>query len=118
MTITYSDGTILEAIVFAHEEESLRVAVAGEGDVRILRRIDGVWRSEDNQPVTVQFAWERPTPAAIPEETDCICPQDLAARLIAMLNEGTGEDDLLEDSLYTFSSEGNKVRIQQASMRA
>ena len=45
MTITYSDGTILEAIIFAHEEESLRVAVAGEGDIRILRRIDGVWRS-------------------------------------------------------------------------
>src|SRR4051794_4548930 len=106
MTITYSDGTVLEAIVFAHEEESLRVAVAGEGDVRILRRIDGVWMSEDNQPVAVQFAWECPTPAAIPEVTDCICPKDLAARLIAMLNEGTGEDDLLEDSLYTFSSEG------------
>ena len=35
-----------------------------------------------------------------------------------MLNEGTGEDDLLEDSLYTFSPEGSKVRIQQASMRA
>ena len=118
MTITYSDGTILEAIVFAHEEESLRVAVAGEGDVRILRRIDGVWTSEDSQPVTVQFAWERPSPAAVPDETDCICPQDLAARLIAMLNEGTGEDDLLEDSLYTFSPEGGKVRIQQASMRA
>jgi hypothetical protein len=118
MTITYSDGTILEAIVFAHEEESLRVVVAGEGDVRILRRVDGNWLSEDNQPVTVRFAWESQNPAVVPTEADCICPPELATRLIAMLNENTGEDDLLDDSLYTFSPEGSMVRINQTSMRA
>jgi hypothetical protein len=118
MTITYSDGTVLEAIVFAHEEESLRVAVAGEGDVRILRRVGGNWLSEDNQPVKVQFAWESQHPAVVPMESDCICPPELASRLIAMLNENTGEDDLLDHSLYTFSPEGGMVRINQSSMRA
>jgi hypothetical protein len=43
MTITYANGTVLEAIVLAHEEEALRVAVAGECDVRTFRRIHGVW---------------------------------------------------------------------------
>jgi hypothetical protein len=59
MTITYSNGTVLEAIVLAHEEEALRVAVAGEGDVRTFRRIHGVWISEECEPVAVEFAWQR-----------------------------------------------------------
>jgi hemerythrin len=55
MTITYSNGTVLEVIVLAHEEEGLRVAVAGDGDVRTFQFIHGVWISEECEPVAVEF---------------------------------------------------------------
>jgi hypothetical protein len=112
MTITYSNGTVLEAIVLAHEEEALRVAVAGDSDVRTFRRIHGVWISEECEPVAVEFAWERLGAANVPDEAECICPKKLAARLISMLRAGTDEDDVLEDALYVLSAEGNRVRIQ------
>jgi hypothetical protein len=118
MTITYSNGTVLEAIVLAHEEEALRVAVAGDGDVRTFRRIHGVWISEECEPVAVEFAWERHGAANVPDEVDCICPKKLASRLISMLLAGTDEDDLLEDALYVLSAEGNRVNLIKAGWKA
>ena len=114
MTITYSNGTVLEAIVLAHEEDGLRVAVAGEGDVRTFRRIHGVWISEECEPVAVEFAWGRHGATNVPDEVDCICTKKLASRLISMLLAGTDRDDLLEDALYVLSAEGNRVRINQS----
>jgi hypothetical protein len=116
MTITYSNGTVLEAIVLVHEEEALRVAVTGEGDVRTFRRIHGAWISEECEPVAVEFAWQRQGAANVPAEVDCICPKKLASRLIAMLLAGSGDDDLLEDAFYFLSPEGNKVRINQSRL--
>ena len=116
MTITYSNGTVLEAIVLAHEEEALRVAVTGEGDVHTFRRIHEAWISEDGEPVAVEFAWQRHGTANVPAEADCICSKKLASRLIAMLLVGPGEDDLLKDAFYCLSLEGNKVRINQSKL--
>jgi hypothetical protein len=118
MTITYSNGTVLEAIVLAHEEEALRVAVAGEGDVRTFRHIHGVWISEECEPVAVEFAWQRHGTANLLNEVDCICPKKLASQLISMLLTGEGADDLLGDSLYVLSAEGSSVRINQSSVSA
>jgi hypothetical protein len=116
MTITYSNGTALEGIVLSHEEEALRVAVAGEGDVRTFRRINGVWISEECEPVAVEFAWGRHRATNVPDEVDCICPKKLASGLISMLLAGTDEDNLLEDALYVLSAEGNGVRINQSML--
>jgi hypothetical protein len=116
MTITYSNGTVLEAIVLVHEEEALRVAVTGEGDVRTFRRIHGTWISEDGEPVAAEFAWQRLGAANAPAEVDCICPKELASQLISMLLAGPGEDDLLKDAFYCLSPEGNKVRISQSRL--
>ena len=102
MTITYSN----EAIVLAHEEEALRVAVAGEGDVRTFRRIHGVWISDECEPVAVEFAWQRHGAVTVLDEVDCICPKKLASRLISMLLAGEGADDLIEDDPYVLSVEG------------
>ena len=118
MTITYSNGTVLEAIVLAHEEEALRVAVAGEGDVRTFLRIHGVWISEECEPVAVEFAWQRHGAVNVLDEVDCICPKKLASRLISMLLAGEGADDLLGDSLYVLSAERSSVRINQSSVSA
>lgn len=116
MTITYSNGTALEAIVLSHEEEALRVAVAGDGDVRTFRRIRGVWISEECEPVAVEFVWGRHGAANFPDEASCICAKKLASRLISMLLAGTDEDDLLEDALYVLSAAGNRVRINQSML--
>jgi hypothetical protein len=112
MTITYSNGTVLEAIVLAHEEEALRVAVAGEGDVRTFGRIHGVWISEECEPVAVEFAWQRHGVVNVLDEVDCICPKKLASRLISMLLAGEGAHELPEDVLYVRSAEGSSVRIK------
>jgi hypothetical protein len=116
MTITYSNGTVLEAIVLSHEEEAVRVAVAGDGDVRTFRRIHGVWLSEECKAVAVEFAWGRHGANNVPDGVDCICHKKLASRLISMLLAGTDEDDLLEDALYVLSAEGNRVRINQSML--
>ena len=116
MTITYSNGTVLEAVLLAREEDSLRAGVAGDGDVRSFRRIDGIWTSEQSEAVAIAFTWERRVAANVPVEVDCICPKKLAARLISMLLSGEGEDDLHNDTLYVFSAERNGVRINQSRM--
>ena len=118
MTITYSNGTVLEAIVLVHEEEALRVAVTGEGDVRTFRRIHGAWISEECEPVAVEFAWQRHGAVNVLDEVDCICPKELASRLISMLLAGEGADDLIEDDPYVLSAEGCRVRINHSSVSA
>lgn len=117
MTITYADGTVLEAIVFAHEDEGFRVALAGEGDVRTYRRIHGAWLSEECEPLAVEFAWGSDGAAQIPGEVDCLCPWKLASRMISMLQAGARKDDLLDDALYTLSGEGKGVRIHQSRLK-
>ena len=106
MTITYANGTVLGAIVLAHEEEALRVAVAGQGDVCTFRRIHGVWSSEECEPVAVEFAWQRHGAVNVLEEMDCICPKELASRLISVLLAEEGADDLLGDSLTSSLPKG------------
>ena len=118
MTITYSNETVLEAIVLTHEEETIRVAVAGESDARTFRRIHGVWISEEREPVAIEFAWQRHVAVKVLDEVDCICSKKLASRLISMLLAGEGGDDLLEDVLYVLSAEGSSVRINHSSVGA
>ena len=114
MTITYANGTVLEAIVLAHEEEALRVAVAGEGDVRTFRRIHGVWISEECEPVGVEFPWQRRAASPALSEDDCICPKELAARLIRTLLSDSERDEAAANTLYVFSSEGTHVAIHRS----
>ena len=88
MTIMYSDGRVLEAMVLAHDEETLRVAVSGESDARTIRRIRGGWISEECDPVTIEFAWQRHGLPKVPDEIDCICPKTMASRLISIMLAG------------------------------
>jgi hypothetical protein len=116
MTITYSNGTVLEAIVLAHEEEALRVAVAGEGDVRTFRRIHGVWISEECEPVAVEFAWQRRGASPALSEDDCICTKELATRLIQTLLGACERGEAAANTLYVFSSEGTRVAIHRSEL--
>jgi hypothetical protein len=92
MTIHYSNGTKMEAVLLARESERIRVAVEGSSDaIEFVQRGD-VWISEDCEPARIEFAWQRKTRQELVDEADCVCSRSLAARLIhQLLNDGTGE---------------------------
>ena len=85
MTITYLNGTVLEAIVQSHEENAIRAIAAGCEDVLVFTCIHGTWISEELEPVAIEFAWQRRGTSPSPSEDACVCPKALAARLIQSL---------------------------------
>jgi hypothetical protein len=80
-----------DAVLLMRTETMLRVALHGGDDVLELKQIAGVWVTEDCEPVLVDFAWSRLRAAEPVTEEDCICPHDLAARLIHLLYAGDEE---------------------------
>ena len=111
MTITYPNGTVRKAIVLSHEDNELRAAAAGCDDVLTFTRVEGIWISEDLQPVTFEFEWQRRVASPVPREEDCICPGELADRLISGLHGGSEPREGGENKLYVFSPEGIRVAI-------
>ena len=70
-------------------EHKKTVIIARRDGVDYLECLDcrQIFEAEDLEPVTVAFAWQRTgTPPAAVE--DCLCPKDLAARLIHSLFHG------------------------------
>ena len=92
MTITYENGTRLEAVLVARHEHTIRVAVKGGDDLLEFKQINGTWVSEDCEPVRIEFEWEKRERKPDVTEADCICSQELAARLIHMLLNGEEEE--------------------------
>ena len=87
MTIRYANGHTVEAVLLSRTENGMRVALQGSEDVLVLSQVNGLWVTEECEPVEVRFAWE--SPAAPPvAEADFICSPELAARLIDMLHNG------------------------------
>lgn len=117
MTITYPNGTVVQALLLARGNDTLRAIVTGDDDVRTFNRLEGTWMSEDLEPVRIEFAWQRRTGRDTPVETECVCSKKLASRLVSTLLAGSEGDDLIEDMLYVFSAEGNRVRIQGTQVR-
>jgi len=116
MTISYPDGTAVEALLLARGDDTLRVIIPGDDDVRTFTLISGTWVSEDCGQVKIEFAWQRGGKTDVPREVDCICSKELASRLTSMLLVGTAQDDLIEKMLYVSSAEGHRVRIQQSQL--
>jgi hypothetical protein len=117
VTITYPDGTVLEAIVLSHEETEIRAIAAGCDDVLAFTRIHGTWISEEIEPVSIEFAWRRRGTSPATSEDDCACPKELAARLIAMLLSGCERAEAGEHTLYVLSPEGNRVAIHRTELQ-
>jgi len=117
VTITYPNGTVLEAIVLSHEENEIRAIAAGCDDVLAFTRIHGTWISEEIEPVAIEFAWQRRGTSPSTSEDDCVCSKGLAARLIAMLLSGCKRGEAGEDALYVFSPEGSRVAIHRTELR-
>lgn len=93
VTITYPNRTVLKAIVLSHDEQAIRAIAPGCTDVLSFTEHHGIWFSDDLEPVTITFEWQRLGMSSIPAAADCICPKELAAKLIHLL---VADDDGVE----------------------
>src|ERR1700722_10119367 len=92
MTLKYSDGKTVNAVLLARTETAMRVVIEGANDVDELSNIRGAWVSADCELVTVEFAWERIDRKPPVSEADCYCSHELAARLIHLLYTDSSEE--------------------------
>jgi len=92
MIVRYADGKSVEGVLLARNENRMRVALKDGADVAEFTEIDGVWVSEDCERVEIEFAWQKQSKQAAVTEADCICSQELAARLIHLLLSGESDE--------------------------
>jgi hypothetical protein len=118
MTITYPNGTVLEAILLSLEEGEIRATAPDCDDVLIFTRIRSAWISEDLEPVAISFAWQRRGASRVPAEDQCVCPKGLATRLIASLVNGCEPHRAAEDTIHVFSPEGTRLAIRRGELRS
>ena len=116
MTITYQDGTVLDAIVLWHEENELRAHAPCCDDILAFTRVNGIWVSENGEPVTIVFAWQRRPAPPLFSDADFICPKKLAARLIGSLLGGDDRDEAVENTFFVFSPLGTRVAVQASEL--
>ena len=109
--ITYLNGTTLKAILLAYDQNVIRAVAPGGDDVLVFTRIHGTWISEEIEPVTIEFEWQRRATTPVPSEDECICPKELAAQLIQALLSGEEREKARANSLYAFSPEGTRAAI-------
>ena len=113
MTITYPNGAVLHAIVLTREEQRIRAIAPGHDDVLAFTSIRGTWITEDLEPVTIESDWQRREPPTVPAPDECICPKDLAARLIRTLFAGCEPP---ADTVPAFNPGGNCVSTDRAEL--
>jgi hypothetical protein len=77
----------------------------------VLSLIHGTWISEELEPVTLQFEWQRSVTPLACSEDDCICPKELAAHLIWSLVVGC-EGEVVANGPFVLSPEGSRVAEQ------
>jgi len=116
VTITYSGGTVLQAVLLSHEEHEIRAIAAGCEDVLTFTCIGGTWVSEENEPVGIRFAWQGGRAAPIAPEAEYICPKELADHLITTMLHPPGPDGVDAKDLYVFSKEGTRVPIRPTEL--
>ena len=116
VTITYSNGAVLRAIVLSHEEHEIRAIAPGCDDVLSFTCIHGTWISEEIEPVTIEFEWQRRGVRRACSEDDCVCPKELAMRLIQTLFGGGDLNEATGETFYVFSPEGRRVAIHLSEL--
>jgi hypothetical protein len=116
VTITYSDGTAVKAIVPSHEPDEIRAIAAGSDDVQIFRRHKGTWFSENIDPVGLEFEWQHVGVPHVPSDGDCVCSKALAAHLIQTLYAGGEGDEAESDTLHVLSPQEARVAIHRSEL--
>jgi len=93
MIIEYQDGKTTEGFLLSRQENSMRVALEGSQDVLEFVEIDGHWVGENLEPVEITFEWQRqPNAQALLTDAEFICPKDLAAHLVRLLETDSKEE--------------------------
>jgi len=111
MTITYANGSTVDALLLSSQGDVVRAAVAGHDDVRIFKQVDGVWQAEDGQAVQLIYAWQKPTRAPVPEESHFICSKELGRQLISSLMNGSEINEGGPAPFYVFSGDKHRLHI-------
>jgi hypothetical protein len=63
----------LQPFFLSRTENTMRVAAEGAEDVTELSNIRGTWVSDECEPVSIQFAWQRNERSEAPSEDDFFC---------------------------------------------
>ncbi len=93
MVVTFGNGQSVRAVILAREENEIRAALEGSEDTTRFINVNGTWVSDECEPVGIEFHWQRRIALPTPEEAECICPKDMAAKLIRLLHYGEREED-------------------------
>jgi len=93
MKIRYADGKTIEGVTLRRTGDFMRVAVKGGDDAAEFIHVHGTWISEDCEPVTMEYDGSLRNAPTTLSEADCICPRELAARLIELLLTDSAEDE-------------------------
>jgi hypothetical protein len=96
VTIRRRDEEPVEGVVLTRTEYKMRVAVKDADDAAVFVCVDGTWISEDCEPVEICFDWHRHKANEPISEANCICPKELAARLIHSLVSGEDVESEME----------------------
>ena len=117
MTITYRNGTVLNAIVLSHDKHEIRVVAAGCDDVLTFTAIHGTWISEENEPVATEFDCQRRAAVPVFSADEFVCPKELAARLISTLLRGGDRPEAFAKTINVLSVGEFHGVIQQTELR-
>jgi hypothetical protein len=117
VTINYPNGTVLKALVLSQDENDIRAIAPGGGDALAFTRIQGTWISEGLEPVIIEFEWQRRVAVPVPAVDDCICPKQLAVRLISALLSGDNTVEADEGMPCVPNPQGAGVAIPRTELR-
>jgi hypothetical protein len=95
MIIRDLDGRNREAVLLSRTVNSMRVVMEGDEETTHLTQVNGTWFGEDCEPVRVEFAWQSLSRTATPPVSDCVCPAELGAKLVELL-QADGSDEQSE----------------------
>ena len=117
MTITYLNGAVLRATVLSHADDEIRAIAPGCDDILVFTRFSRAWISEEIEPVTIEFEWQRRAPVRAAFEEDYICPKELAVHLVQTLFAGSEPQHAVPDRNYVNGPDGGRVAIHQGQVQ-
>jgi hypothetical protein len=92
MTLRFQSGLVKNALLLARGEDVIRVALEHQEDAIEISRLNGVWVTQECEPVELGYTEQR-REASTPDDSDYICPPEVAAELLHLLFSGDDEQE-------------------------
>ena len=102
MTIRFTDGHSREALLLSRTERTMRVMMEGGDDAADLVEVNGAWLLGNCERVQVEFAWEKKMRSRTPVLSACVCPAELASKLVDLLYSPSPEVGMAAGGSLTF----------------